>query len=326
MSKTALAVAEEETGLSSALQRVRTRIIKEADKINSTGILGRYRIGQMVDEVTKDERQYGENAVLSLAESLDGIMSPNQLWDCRKFSQTYDEDKLKELMERKTASGNMITWTHLLMLLQVSLSTERRRLENRVFSEDLTSDELAIIIQDILGNDEPRRGGGRKPQLPKTIATGLSQIEKFAGEISKREKLWQQAVGDRIAKAGPDELTKETVKRLQRAKLEVENMLESGQHLLESLGTSLDRATGVAGESAEEKPQKRRARKGQSKAALSVYDGDPPDEDAEEPEAAADSDDYEEEDSEDFEDLDGPSDEDLDDMPPEDEDDYAYGE
>lgn len=231
---TELVVSEQERLLAEmpdALREVRTEILQEFTQLSESNIWGQWRIGRLVQQVIGDERRYGEFAIQSLAATMPEVVNENDLLECRKLAQAYTEESLKNLLDRRTAGGKRITYNHLKYLAGVK-PADRKTLLTRVFKEDLSVRDLAAAIQEKLGQ---RSRGGRRPQMPKTIGSGLSQMMKFASVFSSRRTLWEKAVFARIEKASPEDIRPALLNMIREAQQQLGQSLHDEQLLLRNL-------------------------------------------------------------------------------------------
>lgn len=241
----ALAVKQQKDALDALnkpLTVVYNAILKEADGLAESAIMGRWRIGCHAAKVTGGERKYGEHAIESLSKALGGIITEQHLWECRRLSAAFTEANLKNILGRVLKGGGKITYSHLKHLaeLKPKMKTE---LLTRVFKEGLSSHELLEVVQKKMGGK--RSSGGRKVQPPRTVNSGLQQITKFSGEVHKRLTIWEKAVFTKIRTGPPDDINKDTVKTITSTRKAVEQMISDGNALLASLAASETRVTSV---------------------------------------------------------------------------------
>lgn len=228
--------------LDKPLRAVYDTIVDETKNLQGTSIWGRWRIGKQIAEVTNNERKYGENAVEKLAVALGGSTSSSQLWEYRAFANAFSETQLKKALGSRMAGGGVLTYSHLRFLCNLK-PEDRKTLLIATLKEGLSSSELAARAKEKA--TRAPGSGGRRPQAPKSINSGLSQIQKFSGDIHKRVSIWNSAIFDKITKGPADKVDANTIKQLQKTSKEVSQMVADGQALLESIEKSEERVLRV---------------------------------------------------------------------------------
>ncbi len=228
--------------MSPELKEVHEAIKKEVKSLTDANIMARYRVGKHVAVVTGNERKYGESAVATLAIALGGTVSDTMLWEYRRLANSFTETGLKKMMDKQTRGGRYITYNHLRLIANLK-PNERTAMVKKVFIEDLTTDELAAAIQKKAGGK--RSSGGRRPQAPKTITAGLSQIDKLGSDIHKRMTIWDKAVFERATKGPADNIDDGTLKGIQVTQKSVATMVKDGEVLLGRLTKAEARAVKV---------------------------------------------------------------------------------
>lgn len=230
--------------MSSDLKKVYKQIKSKTDAISKNVILAMYDVGELVQQVTRNERKYGEAAVPTLAVALGKQWSANQLWDYRQLANSWTRAGIEKLVGQKTAGGNTITLTHLKKLSGISDTEKRREMTKRVFVEDLTTDELADAILSGSGGKK-RSSGGRKPTPPKTITSGLKQIASYPEQVGNRVKIWDTHVFNKIAKLSPDDCDAGLLKQLKATRDAEQQAIENSQHIVGKLDQSINRVETV---------------------------------------------------------------------------------
>jgi hypothetical protein len=152
---------------------------KETEKL----ILSRYRLGVLCAEAIEAWKSKGTECwavVGKLAVAWD--LSRTQLYHARAFAEQYSENELKKLMARKMPSGASLSYTHMIALVHVTDVPTRNRLIDLTLNNNLTTDQLAQLVWEILNGGENRATG---PYVPSSIAGGLSQVSTLARKLSK---------------------------------------------------------------------------------------------------------------------------------------------
>ena len=166
-----------------ALKTVFTEIRDLLAKVDKGNILARWEIGDKVNKALGDGDKYGEQAAEKLAGALS--IDVQELYHCRQFVMTYDKAEVQKILEKTTASGRSITWSHLNGLCRVPKDSLREALLAKVFSNSLTVRELMSEIQKKLGkrgnntNGRPRIG----PKSPKAALLMVSKQTQTDADI-----------------------------------------------------------------------------------------------------------------------------------------------
>lgn len=240
-----LATAQTEdlvASMSKPLRSVYKTIVHEVEVLATNAVMTYWKMGEYAKNVTNNERKYGEAAMETLGKALRGVLpDPQMIWRCRRLANAFTQEELAGLMERETSGGKKITVSHLDQVTELAPRL-RNQMIKRIFKEDLSVRDLRGILQEKLGT---RSGGGRPVAVPTTVTGGLSQIEKYSGEIHKRLSVWRTGVFNRIKDTPPDDVTSKTVKVIKSTKKQVEQMVEDGEYILQKLEESEDRVNKV---------------------------------------------------------------------------------
>lgn len=224
--KRALAVGS----MNPELRKLFTVLEKEVLQLGNVIVMGRHRIGQRVSAVIGSERTYGEGAVETLAAALN--CTPSALYEYRRIAESYTTEEIKRMLALRTAGGNCLSYNHF-NLISPTEGAERKALITRIIEEDLSVDQLALIIQDKHGGKRSR--GGRKPQSPKTISAGLHQLNKFSEDVGKRMGIWDVAIFDRMVKGPSDDLDEKLLKSVHNTQTELQTLLSNVNVMMDKL-------------------------------------------------------------------------------------------
>lgn len=279
-------------------------------------ILGRYEMGHYVAEAldSKKKKIYGAQAMELLAVSLGSRYSPDVLRSLKLVSKSFSRKQINELLNRRTVSGAMITYSQIDAVASLQPKI-REQLLSRIFEEDLTMTGLQAAIREAVGG--PRTSHeGRPLAPPKTIGAGLSQIGKFSYELEKRNHLWTSHVIERLQTLPPQECSdgilrqvETTINNLQAGYNASHSMLErllqiqsrlkdlndrkaAEEELSENVGEFSEVAEGVEADFAEE------VHGGEDGEPAADYDEDYDDEDDEDEEFDEDDEEFDEDDDE----------------------------
>jgi hypothetical protein len=221
---------------------------KKASDIQSnivnTGILGRYDLGDIVARFTKNEANYGEEAVPNLALILGE--EANALWQYRQFVGTYTRGQVEALMERARKANYRLTWSHFDALSGLTggkAANTRKVLEKACLVERLTVTDLRAKIQKKLGGK--RSSGGRPIMKPRSIAAGIGQMNKIAEQYTNRWEGWDEVVFDGIEKAGADQIDADIVRSLEEGRKAQVDLKTSAEKAITEYDKAIERAKKV---------------------------------------------------------------------------------
>jgi hypothetical protein len=147
----------------------------------------RYRVGHVVLDIRQREDRYGTKAVALLAAALG--RDETTLYRYAIVAETWSENEVGAMLQRKMPTGEPITWSHLMELATVSSRDERERLFRLTVSACLSVRALAIQV----------RGGSRVPVSG--AARPLSRLAKIARvcETVERTLAIDEAFLDKLA-------------------------------------------------------------------------------------------------------------------------------
>lgn len=227
-----------------AWQAETKRAVEIQSKITQTGVMGRYELGEIVAKFTKNEANYGEEAVPNLAAVLGE--DPNNLWQYRQFAGTYSRSEVEALLERAAKIGYRLTWSHLDALSGVAGKQAvviRKNMEKACFVERLTVVDLRARIQKKMGGK--RSAGGRKPNKPRSIAAGVGQMVKVAEQFDSRWEGWEEVVFEGVMNAGADQIDPDLVRTLEEGKKAQEHLRDRAITAIGEYEKAIERARAV---------------------------------------------------------------------------------
>lgn len=225
---------------------IQTNIVK-------TGVMGRYDLGEIVAKFTKNEANYGEEAVPNLAAVLDE--DPNNLWQYRQFVGNYKRSEVEALLERSRKAGYRLTWSHFDALSGIAGSKAvviRKNLEKACLVERLTVVELRSRIQKKMGGK--RSAGGRKPLKPRSISAGVGQMTKIVEQFDNRWEGWEEVVFEGVKNAGADQIDQDLVRTLEEGKKAQEHLRDRAAAAVTEYDKAIERAKKVVSKAANAEP------------------------------------------------------------------------
>lgn len=195
-------------------------------------ILVYHEIGALILDVIANEGRYGEKAVPNLAKALAGEWTENELWARRAFADAYTKSELEGLLEKRTACGNRLSLTHLQLLAGLPID-QRKKWTREVIAKELTTRELVSELQQHLGKKKTP-GRGRPPKPPKSVSSGLTQIQSYRDAVKNRIEMWDKHVFQKILKFSPEDCNEELLEQLDQTIQTEETDIKHAEHIIAS--------------------------------------------------------------------------------------------
>jgi hypothetical protein len=101
------------------------------------------------------------------------------LYDLRNVAVSFDKQFIEAQFNERLADGSYITWSHFKELQKVSSPKKQLALLNQIRQNSWSAKEFTLQLQ-ASGSAEIKRGGGRKPAVPKTPSAMLQKIYNSA--------------------------------------------------------------------------------------------------------------------------------------------------
>lgn len=210
--------------MSSALKKVADDFRKKEAIASKGNLTLRYDMGVKVKTVIEDEAEYGANAVKQLAAFLG--RAETDLYDLRNVVTTYTKEEIIEFSEREMANGGHITMGHVMAIVRVKKSGDRKKLWDRVFAESLTVNQLATEVS--AGYEKAnKRSGGRKPSKPTSPVAGVAQILERTQELNNRFEGWDETVFSQLPDMSPDKVDKIVLEKAEKASEQLHKLEEN---------------------------------------------------------------------------------------------------
>jgi hypothetical protein len=196
-----------------ALQEAFKEIRRRLAGCTARDVLARYRVAELVKKVQEGDgkRTYGTSAIISLAGALG--QSEQSLRNYAAVAETWTEYEIKEILHNKNAYGARLSWSHFILLANITSPEERQRRIEEILEKSLSVRELK---RDIEQNN--RSAANPSVTTAHNIRQGLSQMVAQAEILARHSESWNTAVFKQFASAKPAELTESLQNELQRAK------------------------------------------------------------------------------------------------------------
>lgn len=188
----------------------------------AASILGRWDLGEEIDEIWKDLKRgghvYGRNSkrVIALFMKED----PSIVNMAHKLYTTFpDHKRLVEITEMRMQDGKTyLSYSHIRQLLAVRDPQRRQELLNRCLEECWTSSELGAAVQTDNGGKQTNNPNGRGIAVPKDAETVIGQMIDFADDFESRNiKVWKDprhSVAAQVERLEPIQYTETLAKQL----------------------------------------------------------------------------------------------------------------
>ena len=190
----------------------------------------KYRIGRLLHTGLNDERRYGKSIVLNIAFALGMAFSSLYRW--AKVAAAYPPEVFEELLQRRSRHGNRLSWSHLVYLARIKDAAERQRLIDTVIEKNLSTDQLAERIKQILAASSK---APPRPRASKTPAGGLRLLQKRAVKMQACCEVFDQSVLRKLLAGDQERVRPEVVKRLKLCETALEEMVHAASHNLSLL-------------------------------------------------------------------------------------------
>lgn len=151
----------------------------------------RYEIGRMIDEMKKNEIDYGSKCVERM-QTLIGF-DRSIIYMSWLFYEKYSENEMKELVSLRNKNGEPLTWTHITYLIRVQDKDVREQLQQTCLDNNWSPADLTSYIQMRKGGAKQSNGG--KPMArPKSINGFIEQQQTALDQLLRRkDKVWAGA-------------------------------------------------------------------------------------------------------------------------------------
>jgi hypothetical protein len=197
-------------------------IMEWQQRQGAASILGRWELGQEIDEIWRDQKQggkiYGRSSkrVIALFMQED----PSIVNMAHKLYTTYrDYKRLKEITEMRMQDGvTYLSYSHMRQLLAIKDEQTRHELLNRCLEECWTSSQLGVAVQELNGGKQSNNPNGRGVAIPANAETVIGQMIDFADDFESRNiKVWKDprhSVAAQVEKLEPIQYTEDLAKKL----------------------------------------------------------------------------------------------------------------
>lgn len=166
------------------LDDVANAIANLSDALGVHEILFRWKIGEIVDYVIENEAKFGDKAVKKLAEKLDNLYNPSQLYEFRRVRKAYEYDDLVELVRECQEEGINIGWVHIASITALPDESSRKKVLDEFIEEGgWTVRDLRERIQEETGK---KSKGGRKPKAPESFDKALKSMITSADSFTNK--------------------------------------------------------------------------------------------------------------------------------------------
>jgi hypothetical protein len=208
------------------------RLLDLDKKTKHSELVARYDQGAIVAKMMDDENQYGKRLIPNLSVVL--RYAESDLYILHRVPRNWSKKDFKEIIAREGKDGFRITWKHFAALVQVDNERRRNSLLNLIFKRGWSAKEVVEHIADDRGGKTSQ--GGRPPERPKDVKSGLTQLTSKVEPINKRYEIWEVDVLDKIIDMPGDDYDPTLLRKAKEAQQTVMDARGS----LEILGDKLD--------------------------------------------------------------------------------------
>lgn len=184
------------------------KVAKQIDLLRAKSfqieLLIKYDIGKAIGEILTEVQAADTDVsmlreIKLLADYFGETMS--SIYDHRNIAATFKKDFIEKNLERALPDGRRLTWSHLREIQKIQDKDQRKLAWNQIFSEGLSSKQLANRSKSEGTSSTGRKGGsGRNVKMPKkpneivqrtlsTIKTATKFLTALEGPMSDSGKL-----------------------------------------------------------------------------------------------------------------------------------------
>jgi hypothetical protein len=120
----------------------------------------RHQVGVLIARVKNAEHKYGLRAVEQLSRALGSNV--HTLYRCAAVAECWSRTELELLLQRTTAEGHPLSWSHLVLLAGVVSPRQRATLLEQTLAGSLSVRQLAHLLG-------PRAGEVTEPTAPRRV-------------------------------------------------------------------------------------------------------------------------------------------------------------
>jgi hypothetical protein len=188
----------------------------------SRGIMGRWDLGEEIDEIWADLRQNAGRTFGKAAKKTVALFmkeDPSIVNMAHKLYLLYpDRKRLVEMTEMVMQDGvTSLSYSHIRQLITIKDERIRMQLLNRCLEHCWTSAELGVEVQKLNGGIQSRNPNGRAA-TPKDAETVIGQMMSFADDFDSRNiKVWRDqrtSLSSQVDRLEPIQYTEDLANKL----------------------------------------------------------------------------------------------------------------
>lgn len=176
--------------MSPALRKEYDEIMDEMQKHSAKNILYFHRLGVRASRIQQNpENKYGDAALPKLAAATSNNVS--DLYRSLEFSQLYDLDELKEILDKSKSNNTILHWGHFVELIPIDDAQQRGILLDATITNKLSIRGLRDAI------DHIKRGGKVSSGFtaPSTVRGNIKQVQGMSIRlIEKLDENFERSV------------------------------------------------------------------------------------------------------------------------------------
>lgn len=177
---------------------------QKLQQLQHAGIMLYYQLGELIDQLSKDETIDGEGEITKLAQYW-GIDNTNKLYEWRNTALTFDKEFLTEQASQPLPNGREITFEHFKALRRVKDEKTRNSFLKKVRKESWSAQQLALEIR--AGGRTNAAGQGRNPSIPSSTAALVKKCYTLSQQLYRYMDTVSDEAENRFEELPADEAT-----------------------------------------------------------------------------------------------------------------------
>lgn len=227
-----------------ALKALGDKVIEKLVYVRDKTLEHSWKLGQVFKSAIDNEGKFGTGALQQLAVYTG--YSYELLYQTMRFYTCFDEKELKDLMARRTAYGNMITYFQALKLTAITDKKARIKLLDDICENDWTLEELSDAMKSLGVAKSGNVGSGRPVKVPSTLSARLENFSKIAHVIVRNKDLvWmhdKHGFLPTITEIPADKITPDVLAKFDRQINDAEKAIETLTAVKEELEKAREKA------------------------------------------------------------------------------------
>jgi hypothetical protein len=180
-------VQEAFASMNEPLRTAAKNVIDLCNSLRRNVLLKSWKLGGYLRQIRDNEDKYGTSPLAKIDKVLDE-WSQGVTYKAIRLNEVMTEAEVNELGETKTKIANrQLSWAHIEKLLTVTDQAKRKELVNEVVENDLTPEELQLMVIELRttkpDGKKPKNNGGAPVAIPVTASACIVRASKRAKDI-----------------------------------------------------------------------------------------------------------------------------------------------